>query len=59
MKAAVSRLGFAPSAEEMRVDIETGLLEFTTRPGTNFDPAELRRAIEELVRLLCSTTQAR
>jgi hypothetical protein len=47
VKAAVSRLGFTPSAEEIRVDIEAGRLEFTTRPGTKLDPKGLRQAIEE------------
>ncbi len=37
MKAAVSRLEFAPSADAIRVGIETGRLEFTSRPGTRFD----------------------
>lgn len=43
----MSRLRFAPPAEEMHVDVETGLLEFTARPGTDFDPVALRKAIEE------------
>lgn len=47
MKAAVSRLPFAPPSDEIRADIETGRLEFTTRPGTTFGPAELRKAIED------------
>lgn len=47
MKAAVSRLKFAPSADAIRVDIETGRLEFTTRPGTRFDPDQFRRAIRD------------
>lgn len=46
MKAAVSRLPFAPPSDEIRVDVETGRLEFTTRPGTTFNSAELRKAIE-------------
>jgi hypothetical protein len=47
VKAAVSRLEFAPSADAIRVDIETGRLEFTTRLGTRFDPEAFRRAIRD------------
>ncbi len=47
MKAAVSRLKFAPSADAIRVDIETGRLEFTTRPGARFDAEQFRGAIRD------------
>lgn len=47
MKAAVGRLPFAPPSDQIRANIETGRLEFTTRPGTTSDPAELRKAIED------------
>jgi hypothetical protein len=47
VKAAVSRLEFAPAADAIRVDIEAGRLEFTTRPGRRFDPERFRRAIRD------------
>lgn len=43
----MSRLPFAPPADDIRVDIETGRLEFTARSGTRFDPVAFRRAIED------------
>lgn len=43
----MSRLQFAPSSDEIKVDLETGRLEFTTRAGKTFDAQALRKAIED------------
>ena len=43
----MSRLDFAPPISEMKVDLEKGTLEFTTRAGTHIDQEKLKKAIEE------------
>lgn len=47
MKAAVSRLEFAPPAGEIRVDIGFGTVELAARPGKAIDVARLEQAIED------------
>ncbi|HXG17479.1 MAG TPA: hypothetical protein VNN62_00190 [Methylomirabilota bacterium] len=43
----MSRLDFAPSINEMKVDLEAGTLEFTARAGTRIDQEKLKKAIED------------
>lgn len=43
----MSRLDFAPSINEMTVDLEAGTLEFTARTGTHLDQEKLKKAIED------------
>ncbi|MGH7818924.1 MAG: heavy-metal-associated domain-containing protein [Candidatus Binatia bacterium] len=47
MKAAVSRLEFAPAQSDMKVDLDAATLEFTARPGTRIDREKLEKAIED------------
>ena len=47
MKAAVSRLDFAPPQSEMKVDLDQATLEFTARSGTSIDRKQLEKAIED------------
>lgn len=43
----MSRLDFAPSIEEMRVDLWAGTLEFTPKPGEIVTAASLKKAIAD------------
>lgn len=46
MKAAVSRLEFAPPIGDIKVDIESGTVELAARAGKAIDLAQLKQAIE-------------
>jgi hypothetical protein len=46
VKAAVSRLEFAPPIGEIQVDIESGTVELAARSGKTIDVTRLTQAIE-------------
>ena len=47
MKAAVSRLEFAPPVSDIKVDIESGTVELAAPAGKTIDLTRLKQAIED------------
>lgn len=47
MKAAVSRLEFAPPISDIKVDIESGAVELAAPAGKTLDLGRLKQAIED------------
>ncbi len=47
MKAAVSRLEFAPPIGDIKVDVESGTVELAAPAGKTIDLGRLKQAIED------------
>ncbi len=43
----MSRLPFAPPADDIQLDVESALLRFTTQSGTRFSAQQLHQAVRE------------